>query len=117
MMHRLFLIINANRILYIAGISREVLALAGERAPPIAIIDQQKAYKGKLKRQQRPTRAAKWYDDYLVGFFPSCSSPVSLSSLISFANYQALKVFYQPSKNRQASLTTLETSNGSSASR
>ena len=39
----------------IAGINREVLALHGDRAPPVAIIDSHKTFRAKLKRDFKPS--------------------------------------------------------------
>jgi hypothetical protein len=44
---------------FTAGINREVLALHGDRAPPISVLDPAKSFKGKLKRDFKPAR---WYD-------------------------------------------------------
>jgi DNA methyltransferase 1-associated protein 1 len=41
---------------YSAGINREVLALHGDRAPPVAIIDSHKTFRAKLKRDFKPAR-------------------------------------------------------------
>ncbi|QDS76480.1 hypothetical protein FKW77_005105 [Venturia effusa] len=38
------------------GINREILALHGDRAPPVAIIDSTKTFRAKLKRDFRPSR-------------------------------------------------------------
>jgi len=40
---------------YIAGINREVLALHGDRAPPVSIIDSGKTYKAKFQRDFKPS--------------------------------------------------------------
>jgi DNA methyltransferase 1-associated protein 1 len=43
-------------IVHVAGINREVLALHGDRAPPVSIIDSTKTFRGKLKRDFRPSK-------------------------------------------------------------
>ncbi|KAF2399111.1 hypothetical protein EJ06DRAFT_512161 [Trichodelitschia bisporula] len=40
----------------VTGINREILALHGDRAPPISIVDSKKTYRGKLHRDYRPSK-------------------------------------------------------------